>query len=356
MIAVIGSGYIGSFIADYLASNDETIVIDRSETALSKIRNAKTFHGDLNSARSIIDRSDIVVTALPGNAALEPLKSLAEIGKDVVDISFLADDPMLIGDISERKGSFYVPHCGFAPGLTNMLAGNLIARGYNQKVEIYCGGLPLKQENALGYKVTWSSEGLIDEYTRKARYLRGGKIVESDPLEDIEVINFAGYGGFEAFYSDGLATLLGEEGVPDISEKTLRYPGHLKKIRFMNEMGMFSNEKAGDLRFRDYTARILENLPGSEEDQCFLMVKASDSEGNSAEYWSHDVYDKEEERTSMCRMTGLTCSTTVLSLLDDPVPETGLITPESLGKDNERMDYIISRLSSNGIEVSLKNT
>lgn len=351
MITVIGAGYIGSFIADYLADNDDTSVVDKSEDALSMCRKARPFRGDARAAQDLIRKSDLVVVALPGNNALETLKYVASLGKDIVDISFIAEDPDIIGGISEKKGAFYVPHCGFAPGLTNILAGSLIEDGFSDEIEIYCGGLPVKQENALGYKVTWSSEGLIDEYTRKARFIRNGIPIEADPLESVEEVTIGEYGMFEAFYSDGLATLLKSDRVRSVAEKTLRYPGHLEKIRFMRDIGMFSDEMVGNMRIRDYTARLLEKLPGSVEDQCFLLVRASDENGNTKSVTGYDRYDAEEQKTAMCRMTGLTCASVALSLLDDPDTVTGTLTPESLGMNRKRKDSILSRLSASGINL-----
>lgn len=352
MITVIGAGYIGSFIADYLSENDETTVIDRSEAALSNCRSARTVRGDAKSAADIIRKSDAVVVSLPGNSALETLKYVAQLGKNIVDISFIAEDPDLVGDICREKGAFYVPHCGFAPGLTNMLAGDLIAEGFNDEVQIYCGGLPVRPENPLNYKVTWSAEGLIDEYTRKARFIRNGIPVEVDPLEEVEEISIDTYGSFEAFYSDGLATLLKTDRVRTISEKTLRYPGHIENIRFMKGIGMFSEEKIGDVRTRDYTAKLLENLPGNNEDQCFLLVRGFNSSGDSRTFTGYDRYDMENHRSAMCRMTGLTCASTVLSLLDDPISDTGTVAPENLGMERNRLKSVISRLTASGITLS----
>lgn len=352
MITVIGAGYIGSFIADYLSENDDTVVIDRSEAALSNCRSARTIKGDARSAADIIRKSDSVVVSLPGNSARITLEYVANLGKNIIDISFMLDDPDLIGNISREKGAYYVPHCGYAPGLTNILAGSLIAEGYNDEIEIYCGGLPMKNENPLAYKVTWSAEGLIDEYTRKARFIRNGINVEVDPLEEVEQITIDEHGVFEAFFSDGLATLLKSREVRTISEKTLRYPGHIEKVRFMKEMGMFSDLEIGDMRVRDYTAKLLENLPGDAEDQCFLLVKGFNASGQSKTFTGYDRYDVREHRSAMCRMTGMTCASVALSLLDDPIQEKGTVTPESLGMDRKRLKSIVSRLRSIGITLT----
>lgn len=351
MITVIGSGYIGSYIADYLAANDDTVAIDVSEHALSNCRIARTLRGDVRSCSDIIKKADLVIVALPGNSAGESVKKIASMGKDIVDISFMAEDPAEIGEIAARNGAFYVPHCGFAPGLTNIMAGSLSSMGYNEKIEIYCGGLPLKPENSLGYKVTWSVEGLIDEYTRTARYIENGNVVEIDPLSSIEPIRIDGYGEFEAFYSDGLSTLLKSEKIKNISEKTLRFPGHIEKIRFMREIGMFSDVSLDGLKARDYAARLLENLPGSSEDQCIMLVRGVNENGQTREFVGYDRYDQGEQRTAMCRMTGLTCASVALSLLDDPDPRTGMIEPESLGWDRERKDTIFSRISAAGVSL-----
>lgn len=352
MITVIGSGYIGSFIADYLAGNDETVVVDRSEKALSNCRVARTVQGDVISASDIVRKSDLVVVALPGNSAAESLRHVAAMGKDTVDISFIEEDTYELGKQFSSNGAFYVPHCGFAPGLTNMLAGAMDSQGFNERIDIYCGGLPLARENVLNYAVTWSPEGLIDEYTRKARYIKDGRQQERDPLEDIEEIDIGEYGHFEAFYSDGLSTLLSSTTIRNVTEKTLRYPGHIEKIRFMKGLGMFSDSTIDGVRFRDFTARLIEELPGSKKDQCILLVRGFDGTGRVKEYIGYDSFDEEENRTSMCRMTGLTCASVAISLLDDPVTGTGVIEPEMLGTDRGRRSSVISRLTASGVRLT----
>lgn len=352
MIVVVGSGYIGSFIADYLAENDDTTVLDVSERALANCRVAKTVRGDVKAGSDIIRRADLVVTALPGNSALDSVRQIATMGKDIVDVSFIKNGYEEVGDIAASKGSFYIPHCGFAPGLTNMLAGSLSEMGFNERIEIYCGGLPIEIENPLGYTVTWSVEGLIDEYVREARYVNEGTLKEVDPLDDIEVLEIKPYGTFEAFYSDGLATLLNTKKIKNIFEKTLRFPGHLEKIKFMRDIGMFSDSEFNGIPLRDYTASLLEKLPGKKEDQCLLLARGYDAQGRKHEYLGYDSFDYENNRTSMCRMTGLTCASTALSLLDDPESRTGLIETEYLGSLRERRESIFNRLLTSGIKLT----
>jgi len=104
------------------------------------------------------------------------------------------------------------------------------------------GSLPEKREWPYEYKITWSPEGLIDEYLIPASFIEYGKIIEKPALSDVELINFPEIGTLEAFNTGGLCSLLYTIKAPYAKEKTLRYPGHTEKMRMLRETGFFSKE------------------------------------------------------------------------------------------------------------------
>lgn len=132
-----------------------------------------------------------------------------------------------------------------APGISNILVGHAAAKlDKTHKVHIMVGELPQTPVPPLGYVITWSPESLIDEYTSKARIIKDGKKTEIEALNGLEEVMFQGVGKLEAFYTDGLRTLLYTiEDVDEMWEKTLRYPGHAEKIKMLRELGLFNDEE-----------------------------------------------------------------------------------------------------------------
>ena len=89
----------------------------------------------------------------------------------------------------------------------------------------------------------FNADNLIDEYLREVSIIKGGKVVQVPALSGLEKIDFPGVGTLEAFYTDSLRSLVTSfPGATDLSEKTLRYPGHAEKIEFLKELGFFSED------------------------------------------------------------------------------------------------------------------
>ncbi|MEM0169992.1 MAG: saccharopine dehydrogenase C-terminal domain-containing protein, partial [Thermoplasmata archaeon] len=247
MITVVGAGNIGSAIVDFLLEKDNISVIDISEKSLKKLTNVKKYKGTVMDNKQVIEKSDFVINALPGSISFEIISKIIKMGKGVIDVSYMPEDPFLLNDIAMEKNVFFVPDAGFAPGLSNIAAGFLYKSLISpKKIEIYVAGLPMIKVPPLDYTITWSIEGLIDEYTRPARMIKNYKIVSVDPLETVEPFCISNLGSYESFVSDGLRTLLKTIKIRDMFERTLRYPSHIDKIKMLRDLGYFSKEKIGN--------------------------------------------------------------------------------------------------------------
>ena len=145
-------------------------------------------------------------------------------GKAVVDTSFMEEDPFTLDETARRHRAIYVPDAGYAPGATNILSGRMYKKEGVKRIEIIVAGLPVSCTEPFRHALTFNVEGMIDEYTRPARILRAGKVETVDPLSEISAVPFSG-SMYDAFYSDGLRTLLRTVSVEEMFEKTLRYPG-----------------------------------------------------------------------------------------------------------------------------------
>jgi len=369
---VLGCGNIGSAIARDLADSTDGLEVsvadknrDRAEAAASSMSGADWLAIDATDHDGLVEALggfDLAVGALPGDHGHRAMEAAVEAGVDMVDISFAPEDPLALDGAAEEAGVAIVPDCGVAPGLSNILVGSAAA-GLDgvREVHIMVGGLPVHPVPPLGYTVTWSTEGLIDEYTRRPLILEGGRIVEVPPLSGLEEVDFPGVGSLEAFYTDGLRTLLRTmAGVESMWEKTLRYPGHVEKIGLLKALGFFDDEpmevRGAWLPPRLMTARILErNLMRPEvEDILAMTVEVSGmSRGRGAlfNYRVLDRYDRSKGVTAMARTTAYTASIVARKLAEGAIKGRGVIPPERLGMDAALLKDILSELRKRGINV-----
>lgn len=348
MITVIGAGAIGRTISDYLSQEHDVAVMDLDAEKLQSLERVRRIKGTVDEHWDVIDRSDAVIVALPGSVSFDVVRKLLSHGRKVIDISFSERDPYDLEDIAEENGGLLIPDAGFAPGLSNILAGKLHSEGLYSSIEIYVSGLPQQPKPPLNYSVTWSIEGLIDEYTRPARIVENGKVLEKDPLSEISCFHAEGIGEFEAFYSDGLRTLIRTLDGVDIFERTLRYSGHLERIRILRDLGFFSDEPFGDSTMRKFTEHSFERMRTGEKDFSLLVVRGIGRENK--EFYCLDYYDEKLKISSMSRMTGYTASVIAEAVVQGKLDGKGVLPPEKIGYNMEAFNFIREKLNSLGIK------
>ena len=174
--------------------------------------------------------------------------------------------------LSHGATTAFVPQCGLAPGFVSIAANYLMQR-FNRldTVKMCVGALPLNPSNALKYSLTWSTDGLINEYGNACQGIEDGRLAELQPLAGYETVTVDGV-EYEAFNTSGGIGTLAESyqgRVQSMTYKTLRYPGHCEKIRLLME----------DLKLNDDRAtlkRILENaLPKTVQDVVLIYVSVA---------------------------------------------------------------------------------
>jgi len=308
---------------------------------------------------------DVVVNALPYYLIVPALKAEVEAGVNVVDMDF-EDELMKIKDKAAEAGVIVVPGAGSAPGLTNMLIGyaaNHLDRV--ERVHIYVGGLPQRPVPPLEYRVLFNLEGVWYEYTQKARIVVNGKVEEVDALSGLELIEFPGVGKFEAFYTDGLASLLytfkeNEKlaNVKEMFEKTLRYPGHARKIKTLIECGLLDTEplqfKGVKIAPREFLTTLLTPKLElrDEKDMMVMRVKVIGDKG--FKHYTFDLvdyYDEAHKVTSMARTTAYTASIVAQLIGLGKIDGKGIVPPEELGARSDIFKLILEKLSKHGIKV-----
>jgi lysine 6-dehydrogenase len=362
-IAVLGAGMVGRAIALDLAKDYEVTCFDLSKENLEEAQNrnagikiAATNLLDLNLYADFLQTFDLVVTAVPGFMGYQTLEAVINAGKDVVDISFFPEDALQLDALAKKKGVTVITDCGVAPGVSNFIIGRYHAEMKINSFECYVGGLPKERKPPFQYKAPFSPVDVIQEYIRPARLVENGTIVTKPALSDRELMNFGEVGQLEAFNTDGLRSLIYTmNDIPDMKEKTLRYPGHIDIIIAMQQAGFFDTTplriKEVDISPLEFTSKLLVNEwrlePGEEE---FTVMKVIvKGEGKTIEYNLLDRYDTTTQTSSMARTTGYTCTAAVNLIAKKLFNEKGVFPPELVGNDKQCFDFVMEYLKARGV-------
>lgn len=367
-ITVLGAGLVGSAMARDLAKEKgwEILVADLSKENLARLKGEPgitTAQADLSKSeniRKVIKDADIVVGAMPGFMGLETLKTIIGESKNVVDISFFPEDCFQLDALAKKHNVTAIVDCGVAPGCSNMLTGYAAAKlDKTDTCLCYVGGLPQVREWPYEYKIVFSAVDVIEEYTRPARYIENGKAVVRPALSDPEFLEFPGVGTLEAFNTDGLRTLAKTMDAPNMKEKTMRFPGHIDKMRVLRETGFFRKDpiEVGGVKVRplDVTAKLMFpiwKLKEGEEDFTVMRVIVSGTKGGKEVEYVYDLYDKYDRKTkttSMARTTGYACTAAVRMLAKGLFSRKGIIPPEYIGADAKACKYMLKDMEERNI-------
>lgn len=367
-IIVFGAGMVGSAIARDLCTHYPVTVADIDAARLHALHTAyplTTVVSDLSApatVRALVGDFDLAIGAVPGFLGYRVLQAVIEAGKNAVDISFFDEDPFDLDEAARGQGVTAVVDCGVAPGMGNIILGHHATHMTVDRFDCMVGGLPVERTWPYQYKAPFSPSDVIEEYTRPARHMVDGRIVVKPALSEPELVDFASVGTLEAFNTDGLRTLLRTLPIPNMAEKTLRYPGHRELMQILRTTGFFSQEPldvAGSrIRPRDLTARLLFPqwcyAPG-EPDFTVARIEVSGHEnGAPCRYTYHlfDRYDAVTATSSMARVTGYTCTAVARLILDGHFRRPGICPPEYVGAAPDCYARIIDYLHARGVEYT----
>ncbi|NNF61389.1 MAG: saccharopine dehydrogenase [Gammaproteobacteria bacterium] len=364
-IAVLGAGMVGrAIVADLCPEFDVTAVdADAERLALLERHYAVPAHqADLSQpaiVSEIAGQADLVVCAVPGFLGYDALAAVIASGTNVVDISFFNDDPFKLDELAKTNSVIAITDCGVAPGMPNMIAGYHDANMQVDRFEYVVGGLPVERKWPYEYKAPFSPIDVMEEYVRPARLRENGKIVTRPALSDAELLDIEPVGQLEAFNTDGLRTLLQTTAIPEMRERTLRYPGHIELMRVLRESGFFSTTpvvvKGQSIAPRDLTAALLFPLwqpePGERAFTVMVIDVEGTAEGNNVSYRYH-LYDEDDAATglsSMARTTGFTATAAARLVLQGHYTRTGISPPEYLGAAPGCLDRILAMLAERNV-------
>ena len=375
-IVILGAGPVGRYIAIDLCRDPgyEVVSVDINQEALVQLAGEHPVlirAADLSTARAVkraVEDADVVIGAVPGPMGYAMLQAVIGAGKNIVDISYFLEDPFELDELAREKGVTAVVDCGVAPGMSNIILGDHMRKMKVDVYECYVGGFPKSRNAPLGYKTDFPVLEVFEEYAAPGKYVENGRVVERPALSDTTTIDLPKVGSMACLISDGLRTLIRTAAaeIPNMFEKTLRYPEHVHQMRIFNDAGFFSQtplKVAGaSVRPIDVTAAVLTPLwqyePGESDLTVMRLVISGEEDGQPTAY-TYDMYDEYDPATgtpSMARTTGYTCAAVTRLLLDGGFSRTGIIAPEILGSVKGCRESVQKYLADRGVHYAMQRS
>lgn len=372
-VLVIGCGKVGSEIARDLARESE---VDSLVAADASLENLKKLRGKTKITTRRLDISqkklvqqemrsaNIVCGALPGRIGFQVMRNAVEAGVDVVDISYTPENPFKLSGMARDQDVAVVPQCGVAPGFSNMCVGDGRRRlGTISRVRIYVGGLPQKPVGPLNYRVVFSLEDVINEYSRPVNVIENGQRNKVEPLSGRGLLNFSGVGKLEYFLTDGLGSLpMSYPEVAEMYELTLRYPGHADMMNTLRVLGFFDRRPVPVNGFRIEPRKLSQLLlkdamsQGTPQDLLAMRIEITGSDGRRdlAVYQVLDYYDNKRQVSAMSRTTAYPCTSVALLVGTGKLGRVGVMTPERIAENKSHFQYVLSRLKKRNVNVRIR--
>lgn len=257
-VLILGAGKIGSLISGLLAeSGDYDVTLGDVDAAAAEavvkahgVPNLRAVGLDAGNAAALdhhfkIHKPHAVISSLPYYCNPAVAKAARKGNAHYFDLTEDVEVTRAVRRIARGASKAFVPQCGLAPGFIS-IAANELAKHFDElrSIKLRVGALPQHPNNVLKYSLTWSTEGLINEYGNPCQAVVDGKTIEAAPLEGLEEIEIDGT-LYEAFNtSGGLGSLAESYGkqCEQINYKTMRYPGHCAQMRLlMNDLKLNSD-------------------------------------------------------------------------------------------------------------------
>ena len=343
IIHCLGSGLVGSFVIKKLLDEKMKInLVDIEEKEKINDNDLLTIHvtDAIEYCKNTSNEDEIFVNMLPGSLGFHATEILVSRGKKVVDLSFSEVTPDTLNKKAIDSGAKVLWDVGIAPGFSNMLIiyASRFGGGISN-AEIRVGGNPVERDEKWSYMAPFSPNDVIAEYTRPARIIKSGKLTTLPALSDIHKINVKQAGVMESFLTDGLRSLLGTISADEMTEYTVRWPGHIQ--RYIDER---------DANVLDHEQLIEDWKFDKTRNEFTWMEVKVDCRNGERMVWT--VFDQgRDEDSSMARTTGLVTASCVKQWISNPeLIQVGVHPPESLP------NYVIANVSQSlkdeGIEIN----
>jgi saccharopine dehydrogenase-like NADP-dependent oxidoreductase len=296
-IVIVGAGKIGSMIAELLGGSGDyaVTVVDRSQQQLDRLETAVAVTkvaADITqkgALEKILTGKFAVLSAAPYHATRLIAEAAKAAGAHYLDLTEDVASTRTVKQLAAGARTAFIPQCGLAPGFITIVTSDLASRfDQLQDVRMRVGALPKFPSNALNYNLTWSTDGVINEYCEPCEAIVNGQLRETQPLEELEEFSLDGV-LYEAFNTSGglgtlCETLAGK--VRNLNYRTIRYPGHAAIMKAL----------LNDLKLRDrreLLKDILENaVPITLQDVVIVFATVSGMRGGQLvqETYANKIY------------------------------------------------------------------
>ena len=342
-VVVMGAGKIGSMIAELLGGSGDyrVTVADKSAEQLAglrttaKVATAVVDVTDVTAVSALLQGKFAVLSALPYNLTIRVAEAASAAGTHYLDLTEDVASTRRVKELARDARIAFIPQCGLAPGFITIVAFDLAKRFDSlQDLRMRVGALPKYPSNALNYNLTWSTDGVINEYCEPCDAIVNGEFRQMPPLEECEEFSLDGV-TYEAFNtSGGLGTLCEtlQGKVRNLNYRTIRYPGHAAIMKaLLNDLRLRERREV----FKD----ILENaLPTTLQDVVIVFVTVSGLRQGRLiqETYANKIYSQLVNGVmhSAIQVTTAAGICTVLDLLaTGHLPQRGFIRQEDVDLD-----------------------
>jgi len=342
-IVIVGAGKIGATIADMLAGTGDyrVTVVDRSQAQLDALEvgaNIATRQLDIGqdgALESVLAGKFAVLSAAPFHLTTKIAEAAAKTGVHYLDLTEDVASTRRVKELAAGANTTFIPQCGLAPGFISIVAHDLAKRFDTlDSLRMRVGALPQYPSNALNYNLTWSTDGVINEYIEPCEAIVNGELTEVPALEEREEFSLDGV-TYEAFNtSGGLGTLCEtyKGKVRTLNYRTIRYPGHVALMKaLLNDLGLRHR--------RDVLKDIFENaLPATLQDVVVIFVTVSGRKNGRLlqETYANKIYSRRVGETvrSAIQITTASGICAVLDMLaNGALPQKGFVRQEDIALD-----------------------
>ena len=343
-VVIIGAGKIGAAIAQMLAVTGDyfVTVTDRSQAALAGVtphEAVATAEVDISNAKellALLTGKFAVLSAAPFHLTGAVAEAAVEAGIHYLDLTEDVATTRKVEALAEKSKGALIPQCGLAPGFISIVAKDLADRfDALDSVRMRVGALPQYPSNALNYNLTWSTDGLINEYIEPCEAIVEGRLITVPAMEEREEFSLDGV-TYEAFNtSGGLGTLAKslEGKVRTMNYRTIRYPGHQAIVKaLLNDLNLKNR--------RDVLKDLFENaLPATKQDVVVIFVTVCGWKDGRylQETYANKVYAATVagQKMSAIQITTAAGICTVLDLLaEGHLPAKGFVRQEEISLEN----------------------
>ncbi|MCY3623228.1 MAG: saccharopine dehydrogenase NADP-binding domain-containing protein [Gammaproteobacteria bacterium] len=299
-VAVIGAGRIGDLIATLLVTSGDydVTLFDSNEGQLARTPNhprlakSRLDVADAVALGAAVERHQVVVNAAPYSLTESIALAAADSRAPYIDLTEDVASTSAVETLAENGRSTFIPQCGVAPGFVSILAAD-IAREFDDldTVKLKVGALPRYPCNALSYNLTWSPEGVVNEYCNPCTVIFDGQLMQAPPLEQRELLIIDGV-QYESFNtSGGLGSLAStwDGKVRNLSYQSIRYPGHAAIMRaLLRDLGL-SNRRGLLLDM------FAQSLPVTNQDVVVIFVEVTGGRSGRLEQvtYTNRIYGQE---------------------------------------------------------------